>query len=368
MGTGYPLLEARTSSPTLQGPGPLAYVFHAIDGAPGVGAACTRLALRGLAGIHWLLLAARLATYRSGLAGVTRLPIEVISVGNLSLGGTGKTLAVRRLARELAAVGRRVAILSRGHGRQSREERVVCYHADRGLPRPCEVGDEPSLLAACLPEIPVIVGKDRRSTGRKAVAEFGADVLILDDGFQYWRLHRDREIVLLDALQPPARELLFPRGTFREPWSHLRRAHEVWITHARLAPPARVAFLAEQAVRHAPHARVRCTEHHPLHLCSLQGETAPLEMLHEHRLLALSGLGNPRQFELMLESLNLDVSPCRYPDHHRYTPADIDTIARRLEPGMLCVTTAKDAVRLPKHPPFPVWVVEVEMVDVPGIV
>lgn len=366
MGAGYPLLEIRSSSPTFREPDPLTYVFHAIDGAPGVGAACTRLALHGLAGIHWLLLAARQASYRVGLAGVTRLPIEVISVGNLSLGGTGKTLVVRRLARELAAAGRRVAILSRGHGRQSREERVVCYRADRGLPRPCEVGDEPSLLAACLPEIPVMVGKDRRSTGRKAVAEFGADVLILDDGFQYWRLHRDREIVLLDALQPPARELLFPRGTFREPWSHLRRADEVWITHATLASPARVAFLAEQAARHAPHAHLRCTEHHPLHLRSLQGETAPLEALQDYQILALSGLGNPRQFELMLESLQLAVIPCRYPDHHRYSPVDIETIASRLAPGMLCVTTAKDAVRLPKHPPFPVWVVEVELVDVPG--
>lgn len=367
MGAGYSLLDIRALSSTLREPAPIAYVYDAIDGAPGVGAACTRLALHGLAGVHWLLLAARQAAYRAGLAGVTRLPIEVISIGNLSLGGTGKTLAVRRLARELAAAGRRVAILSRGYGRRSREERVVWYGGDRGLPRPCEVGDEPSLLAACLPGIPVMVGKDRRRTGRRAVAEFGADVLILDDGFQYWRLHRDREIVLLDALQPPEREVLFPRGTFREPWSHLRRAHEVWITHARLAPPTRVAFLAEQAARYAPHARVRCTEHHPLHLCSLQGDTAPLEILQGHRILALSGLGNPRQFELMLESLGLAVTPCRYPDHHRYTPADIQTIARRLEPGMLCVTTAKDAVRLPEQPPFPVWVVEVEMVDVPRL-
>jgi len=342
----------------------IAGLFDIIDGAPGARAALARLLLRVLAGVHWLVLEAWLATYRLGLARVTTLPIEVISVGNLSLGGTGKTLAVRRLARELTAAGRRPAILSRGHGRQSGEERIVCYRADGEMPHSGEVGDEPSVLAASLPDIPVVVGRNRRSTGRRAIAECGADVLILDDGFQYRRLRKDREIVLLDALQPPARDCLLPRGTFREPWAHLRRAHEVWITHAQLAPPERVAFLAQQAARYAPPARVRFTEHQPRHLRYLHGETAPLEMLRGRRLLALSGLGNPRQFELMLESLGGPIVPCRYPDHHRYTDTDIQEIARRLEPGMLLVTTAKDAVRLPDALPFPVWVVEVEMVDV----
>jgi len=340
-------------------------LFAIIDGAPGGRAALTRLLLRGLAGVHWLVLKVWLASYRLGLARVTTLPAEVISVGNLSLGGTGKTLAVRRLALELTAAGRRVAILSRGHGRRSAEDCIVCYRIEGDMPPAGEVGDEPSLLAAGLHGIPVVVGKNRRRTGRRAIEECNADVLILDDGFQYRRLRKDREIVLLDALQPPARDFLLPRGTFREPWSHLRRAHEVWITHARLAPPDRVAFLAEQAARYAPGARVRFTEHRPLHLRNLEGETAPLGSLQGRRVLALSGLGNPRQFELMLESLDAVVVPCRYPDHHCYTAADTAEIARRLKPGMLLVTTAKDAVRLPGALPFTVWVVEVEMVDVP---
>jgi tetraacyldisaccharide 4'-kinase len=344
-----------------------ASLFDVIDGAPGAWAALTRLLLRGLAGLHWLVLKAWLATYRLGLARVTKLPVEVISVGNLSLGGTGKTLAVQRLAREMAASGRRVAILSRGHGRQSNEERIVCYRAGENMPSPGEVGDEPSLLAAGLPGIPVVVGKNRRRTGRRAIEECGADLLILDDGFQYRRLHKDREIVLLDALQPSTRDFLLPRGTFREPWSHLRRAHEVWISHAQLAPPARVAFLAKQAARYAPHATIRFTEHRPLRLRGPQGETAPLDILRNNRVFALSGLGNPRQFELMLESLGALVVPCRYPDHYRYTSEDISDIARRLEPGMLLVTTAKDAVRLPGELPFPAWVIKVELVDIPEI-
>jgi len=173
--------------------------------------------------------------------------------------------------------------------------------------------------------------------------------------------------VLLDALQPPARDFLLPRGTFREPWSHLGRANEIWITHARLAPPDRVAFLVGQAARHAPRARVRFTEHQPLYLRNLQGGTASLEILQDRRVLALSGLGNPRQFELMLESLGAKVVPCRYPDHHQYSDVDIQAISNRLEQGMLLATTAKDAVRLPADLPFPVWVVEVELIDIPGI-
>ena len=354
-----------STSSQMRSPGVADYLFSVIDVAPGPPAACVRGVLHALSGVYWLGLQAQRAAYALGCAEITRLPVEVISVGNLSLGGTGKTLAVRRLARELAAAGRRVAILSRGHGRRSREAQVVIYRTDEALPLPREVGDEPSLLAAGLPGIPVVVGKNRRETGRRVIEEFGADVLILDDGFQYRRLWKDREIVLLDALQPPARDYLFPRGTFREPWAHLRRAHEVWITHAKLAPPARVAFLAEQVARCAPRARVRCTEHRPLHLRGLRGEIAPLDILQGRRVLALSGLGNPWQFELMLESLGVPVIPCRYPDHHQYTGNDFRAIAARLEPGMLPVTTAKDAVRFPENPPFPVWVVEVELVDLP---
>lgn len=348
-----------TSSPPQ--PDTVGYLYSVVDGAPGAKAAAVRALLTLLSGLHWIVLNIWRATYTLGLARVTRLPVQVISVGNLSLGGTGKTLAVQRLVRELTAAGKRVAILSRGYGRRSREEQVALCGEQAVASEAGRTGDEPWLLATSLPGTPVIVGKDRRRTGRRAIEEFGAEVLVLDDGFQYWRLHKDREIVLLDALQPATRDHLLPRGIFREPWSHLRRAHEVWITHAQLADSLRVVQLTAQVIRHAPHAIIRYTEHQPTHLRSLQGETASLDLLHGHRILALSGLGNPRQFELMLEKLGLSVTPCRFPDHHRYTEADIQTIAAQLAPDMLIVTTAKDAVRLPKDLPFAVWVIEVEM-------
>ncbi len=335
-----------------------------IDGRPGAGAACVRGTLGVLAGLHRVGLEIELATYALGWARVTRLPAEVVAVGNLSLGGTGKTLAVLKLAREYLAAGKRVAVLSRGHGRTSHNEQVVIVTPGNGAPPSAEVGDEPSVLAASLPGTPILIGKNRRSTGRRAIDEFGADVLILDDGFQYWRLHKDREIVLIDALQPPAREHLLPRGIFREPWAHLRRAHEVWITHARLADADRIRALAARIARCAPAATIRYTEHHPTHLRTPQGRQAPMQTLLGHQVLALSGLGNPRQFEVMLAALGARVTPCRFPDHHRYTPADLNAIAAQLAPNRLLVTTAKDAVRLPLHLPFPVWVVEVELAEV----
>lgn len=341
-------------------------LLAAVDGAPGIGAACTRGLLRGLSWLYGAGVAIDLATYPLGLAQVTHLPAEVIAVGNLSLGGTGKTLAVMRLARELTAAGKRVAILSRGYGRRSHAALVVVSIPKRVLLTPEVAGDEPYLMATSLPGLPVLVGKNRRETGRYAIETFGVDVLLLDDGYQYWRLHKDREIVLLDALQPATRDHLLPRGLFREPWSHLRRAHEVWITHAELADPTRVEQLADRVARHAPRATLRFTEHRPVALRDERCQNLPLQRLQGTSVLALSGIGNPGQFEAMLAAMGAFVEPCRYPDHHRFTDADLASIAAQARDGQLVVTTAKDAMRLPSLTPFPYRVVEVDIVDVPA--
>jgi len=339
-------------------------LLEAVDGKPGLAPALTRATLRGLALLHGVVLEIDLACYALGLAKVTKLPAEVISVGNLSMGGTGKTLAVLKLTRELTAAGRKVAILSRGYRRKSHDEiAVVSTPAGIRLTVP-EAGDEPYLLASLLPGIPVVVGKNRRVTGRYAIDTFGVDTLILDDGFQYWRLHKDHEIVLLDALQPATRDHLLPRGLFREPWSHLRRAQEVWITHAQLAAPERVAQLARRVARYAPRAHMRATEHGPVRLRAATGETRELATLRGVGVLALSGLGNPQQFETMLANLGAEVAPCRYPDHHPYTAADLADIAAQAG-DLLVVTTAKDAARLPADTPFTYWIADVELVDVP---
>lgn len=338
-----------------------------IDGAPGVVPSLLRGGLRVCSWLYGFGLAVDLFTYRLGWARVTRLPVEVISVGNLSTGGTGKTLAVIRLARALMSEGKRVAILSRGYRRTSADPVGVVSTPEAVLLSPAEAGDEPCLLARSLPGVPVLVGKNRRLTGRYALEHFHPDVLLLDDGFQYWRLHKDREIVLLDALQPPTRDHLLPRGLLREPWSHLRRAHEAWITHAELADPARVTALIHRVYRHAPGVTLRCTEHRATGLRALRGETAPLALLRGRRVLALSGLGNPAQFERMLATLGAQVQPCRYPDHHPYTTDELAAVQAQAGDALI-VTTAKDAIRFPAGSDLDAWVVEVELADVPRVV
>ncbi|HOS43827.1 MAG TPA: tetraacyldisaccharide 4'-kinase [Armatimonadota bacterium] len=335
------------------------YLLAVIDGVPGIKPAALRALLRVGSWLYWLGLRGDML-----IGGKTRLPVAVISVGNLSMGGTGKTLAVLKLARELAAAGKKVVILSRGYGRVSREAMAVVSTESGVRLTPEEAGDEPYLLAVSLPGVPVLVGTNRRETGRYALEHFHPEVLLLDDGFQYWRLHRDTDIVLLDALQPAAREALAPRGLFREPWSHLRRAHEVWVTHAGLASPAQLAHVQRRIAVFAPRARVRYTEHRPITLRALDGARAPLALLRGRRVLALSGLGHPAEFEQMLETLGAAVTPCRFPDHHRYSVDDLAGIQAQLTGDMLLVTTPKDAIRLPHDLPLPLLVVEVEMAEV----
>jgi tetraacyldisaccharide 4'-kinase len=335
------------------------YLLAVIDGLPGIKPACLRMLLRVASWLYWIGLRLDMA-----IGGKVKLPLEVISVGNLSMGGTGKTLAVMKLARELTATGKKVVILSRGYRRRSHDAVAVVSTEDGVRLTPEEAGDEPCLLAISLPGVPVLVGKNRRLTGRYALEHFHPDVLLLDDGFQYWRLHKDKEIVLLDALQPTAREALLPRGLFREPWAHLLRAHEVWVTHAELAPPARLHHLKQRTAIFAPRATLRFTAHRPLHLRAQDGREAPLDTLHGRKILALSGLGNPAQFEKMLEGLGAQVTPCRYPDHHPYAPEDVAAIQAQLTDDMLLVTTPKDAIRLPADLPFPLWIVEVELVEI----
>ncbi|MHB9027025.1 MAG: tetraacyldisaccharide 4'-kinase [Armatimonadota bacterium] len=342
------------------------FLLGAIDGRPGVVPSLVRGTLRTLSGAYWGYVKVSQARFRFHLKQAVSLSADVVSVGNLSLGGTGKTLAVLRLAREYAARGQRVAVLCIGYGRASSEAMAV-VSTPEGLQLPVEqAGDEPYLLASSLPGIPVLVGKDRRATGRYALETFGSQVLLLDDGFQFLPLRRDREIVLVDALQPPHRERLFPRGVLREPWSHLARAHEVWITHAGLADPERVQCLSRLISRYAPHALARYTEHRPIALRAPDGNTEPLSLLAGRRVLALSSLGNPAQFELMLEALGAGVIPCRFPDHHHYTADDIRAVTARLDADTLVVTTPKDALRLPDDLPFPLRIVDVEMADLPA--
>lgn len=332
----------------------------------GLGATVLRGLLRGASYLYALGLGLNLWAYRLRLVRPAKLPARVISVGNLTLGGTGKTSCVLWLAERFRAAGRKVAILSRGHGRKSRERVGVVADGERLLMTAAEAGDEPFLLARMLSDVPVLVGRSRVQTGRCAVERFGAEVLILDDGFQYWRLVKDQDIALVDATAPFGVGHLFPAGTRREPLSHLARADQLWITRSEGLTEEGLKALCARLRTLCPTTPIVVTEQRPVYVRSLS-ETArrPPEDLRGRHVCALSGIGNPAAFELTLKRLGVAaLVPARFPDHHRYRPEEVAAVAAAVQgEADLIVTTEKDATRLSPDltVALPIWVLGIEV-------
>lgn len=339
---------------------------------------------------YGLALKAHLTAYRLGLARRTRFPVPVISVGNLTVGGTGKTTAALAVARWLQEQGRRVAYLSRGY-RGHGENRALIVSEGLGPLLPVTAaGDEPYMVARLLPEVFVLVGKDRRRTGALALEKLGADAIVLDDGFQYQRLARDVDLVLVDALMPfgyhcteaamAAAEpsgsaskrsaYLLPRGLLREPPANLTRADGVWLTHSDLVRRDDLEALRARVQSLAPRSRVWEAAHIPVRLRQLgtDDEVEP-EQLSGQLVCALSSLGNPVAFERSLEKVGAEVvTRLRFPDHYPYR-ADELREALRAQPveARWVVTTEKDAVRIPQEALVrPVWALRVELAGRPG--
>jgi tetraacyldisaccharide 4'-kinase len=262
-----------------------------------------------------------------------RLPAPVISVGNITCGGTGKTPVAEMLARDLLARGRRPAILSRGYR--------------SGPDRP---GDETLLLARNLPSVAHYPDPDRLRSGRAAVAA-GADVLILDDGFQHARVARDLDLVLIDALDPFGGHRVLPAGLLREPLSALAGAGILAITRAGLVPPVALGILRGILRDRFPRIPRMEIEIEPLGFEPLGGgELLEPRGLAGKRAAGFAGVGNPESFRRQLLEAGLEVvSFLSFPDHHPYRPRDLAEIRRRAaESGAeVVVTTQKDAVKLP---------------------
>lgn len=316
-----------------------------------------------LAPLYRGVVAARGAAFNRGWLRREGLGIPVISVGNLSFGGTGKTPTVIALVRDLVRLGRRPAVLSRGYRRHSRDLVVVMGpHPKQGVD---EVGDEPLEMARRLPGVPIVVDADRVRGGREAL-RLGADVVVLDDGFQHRRLERDLDLVLLDAGDPWAGGRLPPLGRLREPLRSLQRASAVLVTKVPENWQPVVADIRTRVARIAPDLpliavrmylqRVRLPD---------EGWQGP-EVLKGQRVFAFAGLGRPAGFSTHLEDAGAEVAAYRwFPDHHRYTADDIETVlAEAAAVNAVPVTTAKDAVKLPSD--TGVWVVEAAMVPVEG--
>jgi tetraacyldisaccharide 4'-kinase len=310
-----------------------------------------------LRGLRWALapaawcyrfgLGARDLAYAEGIRRRARLACPVVSVGNLTVGGTGKTPVVELIARRLAAEGRRVAVVSRGYGRRGTATAVVTEGGRPLLPVE-EAGDEPLLLARRVPGVAVVVGADRLAAGRWAVERVGAEVVVLDDGFQQRRLVKDVEVVCLDARAPWGPGGLFPLGTLREPPGALGRAHLVVLTHVEACPG--VPSLVAQVRALAPSAPCVLAEYTTEDLLDpLTGAVQPVAALRDRAVLAFAGIADPGALVATLRGAGARVHALvGFPDHHGYGRSDRALLARRAAAAGadLLVTTEKDAVRL----------------------
>jgi tetraacyldisaccharide 4'-kinase len=293
--------------------------------------------------------ALRGALYDRSVLTAARAGAPVISIGNVAVGGAGKTPAAIAVAARLAARGRRVAVLSRGYGATRSDARIVSDGAEVRLDA-AEAGDEPALLARRLPGARVLCGPRRAALARIAVEDLGADVLVLDDGFQHRALARDLDIVVLDAANPFGNGHLLPRGPNREGRAALSRAGLVWLSRVDQADGASLDALRALArgatgvdpveSRHAPVDVVDATLARSLGPRALRGA----------RVVALSGLARPGGFRRTLKALGAEVVAERaYPDHHRFTADELDEALRAADAAHAArvVVTEKDAVRLP---------------------
>jgi tetraacyldisaccharide 4'-kinase len=200
-----------------------------------------------------------------------------------------------------------------------------------------------------LPGVPVLIGRKRVLSGRRACDEFAVDVCILDDAFQYWRLEKDLEIVLINATEPFGLGRVLPRGMLREPLRGLRRAHAAILTHADRAGESERAEIRKELLRRNPGLVIAEARHVPLRMRDLHtGTELPLESVAGERWVALSGLGQPESFERTLSGLGAEVLPARFPDHHGYTEGDLRAASDRVRAEGLAgiVTTEKDSVKI----------------------
>jgi tetraacyldisaccharide 4'-kinase len=327
----------------------------------------------------------RRVLYDARLLRDSTLGVQVIAVGNLTWGGTGKTPVVEKFARELQDAGRKVAILSRGYRSKPPPfskrlfDRLLFRH-DQTPPRIVSdgknllldsetAGDEPFMLASNLKDVVVLVDKDRVKGGRFAIENFGCDTLLLDDGFQYWKLAgRRHDVVLIDSQVPFGNEHLIPRGTLREPPSHLTRAKTIFITKS----DGKTAALRQRITALNRTANLIECIHHPLYFEDVfTGDQHGLELVKGRKVASLSGIAQPESFEQGLMGVGADlVYSKRFADHHRFTQQEVLNAINRgkKRQAEMLITTQKDAVRFPKldRRDLPIYFMRVEIKIISG--
>ena len=313
--------------------------------------------LRGLSYIYGFGARVNLWLYEVGILSRRKLNCCVISIGNITVGGTGKTPTAQRVAMMIKDMGYRVVILNRGYRSHWDKPLGVVSDGKKIYMTSYEAGDEAYLMAKMMPGIPVVIGKNRDVTGRYAVEEMNAEVIIMDDGYQHWQVNRDLDIVLVDTLNLFGNGNLLPRGILREPLSHLDRADMFLFTKSDQSSQLTRTSLAENIRQYNQTAPIVESIHHAKEFVEIadwykgnQQNPIPLEELKGKKVMVFSAIGNPSSFEQNVSGCGLEIlEAIRYPDHHDYGMLEMQYIGERaaeLQADAL-ITTGKDAVKIP---------------------
>ncbi len=327
---------------------------------------------RPLSPAYSALMKARAWAYRRGYLATRRLSCPVISIGNLSLGGTGKTPHVLAVANWLKSRGISPAVVSRGYGGRAGRGPLVASDDTSVLVSPRDAGDEPVMMAEALSGIPVVVGSDRYAGGKLAVERFGAQVVVLDDGFQHMALFRDVDLVLLPAINFFGTRWVFPGGDLREPVSALSRATAILLTRADALSFADQEIGRRELQTMVPGRPVFLSEMRATRFLSMEGEVETPDALAGEPLFAVCALAGPEFFFAILENLKADLKGrVAFHDHHQYKRDDLSKLMAQAgkNGAKALVTTHKDRVKIEPiwrelaangEKPLPIWVLEIE--------
>ena len=311
--------------------------------------AAGRALLKTLSLVYTAVITARRYLYASGVLRSRRLGVPVVCFGNISSGGTGKTSTVVTAALELARTGRKPAILLRGYRRRSSARKVVTLAKGRSFSLE-DAGDEALMLYRMLEKdgVPVLVSAARYASGTVAVEELGADILLMDDGYQHFALKRDADIVLINATAPFYEDSVLPYGDLREPASGIARAGAVIISHCEQAPHGAVDELTRRIKEFNPGAMIIESMHAPeFFLDPATARPVDLNVLKGRPAAALSAIGDPGSFEASLTKMKIDLKQVwRYPDHHVFTGEEL-AAAQAARGDLPLITTYKDFTRFP---------------------
>ena len=301
----------------------------------------------------------KLAMYKLGVFKEKRLACKVISLGNITLGGTGKTPTARTVAIMISNMGYKVIILNRGYRANWKKPVGIVSDGKEIYMTAYEAGDEAYLLAKQLPDIPVVIGKDRAISGQYVADNMDVDVIIMDDGYQHWQLARDMDIVLIDTLNMFGNGSLLPRGTLREPLSHLRRADLFLLTKVDQSSEYSQKYVKDSLAKSNSKTPIFSSIHKPRHFMEIaawdksdRGNVIALEDMVGKSAIAFSAIGNPASFEQTISDLGVKlVETVRYPDHHDYGMMELQYVLERAmeKKADAIIITEKDAVKIPKE-------------------